>query len=156
MKKLLIYITFLFCLNLFAQNKPNYPEPKTGFKRVDLILPKIENQQDYKVEIKFSINYNVIECANVSFGFNMKNLKTEYGIANSRFPYYVIENDIIEISEGLSSDCKSKTKVDKKIFSSQNLFLEYQSYYTRPFYIPENWTLEFRIWKADANFNSIN
>jgi ecotin len=156
MKNSFVVIIFLFCLNLFSQNRPNYPEPKTGFKRVDLILPKIENQQDYKVEIKFSINYNVIECANVNFGFNIKNLKTEYGIANSRFPYYVIENDIIEISEGLSSDCISKTKVDKKILSSQNLLLEYQSYYARPFYIPENWTLEYRIWKADANFKSIN
>ena len=156
MKNSFVVIIFLFCLNLFSQNRPNYPEPKTGFKRVDLILPKIENQQDYKVEIKFSINYNVIECANVNFGFNIKNLKTEYGIAKSRFPYYVIENDILEISEGLSSDCISKTKVDKKILSSQNLLLEYQSYYARPFYIPENWTLEYRIWKADANFKSIN
>jgi serine protease inhibitor ecotin len=86
----------------------------------------------------------------------MKNLKTEYGIANSRFPYYVIENDIIEISEGLSSDCISKNKVNKKIFSSQNLLLEYQSYYARPFYIPENWTLEYRIWKADDKFTSMN
>jgi len=156
MKNAFILIGFLFCLNLFSQNKPNYPEPKTGFKRVDLILPKIENQQDYKVEIKFSINYNVIECANVSFGFNIKNLKTEYGLSNNRFPYYVIENDVLEISEGLSSDCTSKTKVDKKILSSQNLLLEYQSYYARPFYIPENWTLEYRNWKADTNFKSIN
>ena len=156
MKKLLIFISLLFCLNLFAQNKPNYPEPKTGFKKVDLILPKIENQQDYKVEIKFSINYNVIECASVSFDFNMKNLKTEFGIANSRFPYYVIENEMIEISEGLSSDCTSKNKVNRKIFSSQNLLLEYQSYYARPFYIPQNWTLEYRIWKADDKFTSMN
>ena len=111
---------------------------------------------DYKVEIKFSINYNVIECASVSFDFNMKNLKTEFGIANSRFPYYVIENEMIEISEGLSSDCTSKNKVNRKIFSSQNLLLEYQSYYARPFYIPQNWTLEYRIWKADDKFTSMN
>ena len=156
MKKNLIYICFVFCVNLYSQNKPNYPEPKTSFKRVDLFLPKIENQQDYKVEIKFSTTYNVIECANVSFSFNIKNLKTEYGLSNNRFPYFLIENDIIEISEGLSSDCNSKTKINKKIFSSQNLLLEYQSYYTRPFYIPENWTLEYRIWKADDNFTSIN
>lgn len=156
MKKNLIYICFVFCVNLYSQNKPNYPEPKTSFKRVDLFLPKIENQQDYKVEIKFSTTYNVIECANVSFSFNIKKLKTEYGLSNNRFPYFLIENDIIEISEGLSSDCNSKTKINKKIFSSQNLLLEYQSYYTRPFYIPENWTLEYRIWKADDNFTSIN
>lgn len=154
-KSIIITILFLsFCLH--SQNKPSYPNPKEGFKRVDLLLPKIENEKNFKVEVKFSMESEVIECATVDFSYNSKNLKTEYGISNSyRFPYYILENDAFEITEGLDSDCNSNKTVLKKIYSSQNILIEYQSYYARPFYIPEYWNLEYRLWKADDVYNSV-
>jgi ecotin len=155
-KKLTIFIFIVLCVNLNAQNKPSYPEPKEGFKRVDLLLPKIENSKDYKVQVKFSFEASVVECSNASFSFNRKNLKEEYGIQqNSRFPYYVIESDAAEIFEGMNSDCKSDKKVQRKIISSQDIFIEYQSYYARPFYIPESWSVEYRIWKAEDKYNTV-
>jgi serine protease inhibitor ecotin len=157
MKKTILIIILIFANNLYSQNNPNYPKAKPGFKRIDLILPKVENQKDYKVEIKFSTELKVIECANVDFSYNPKNLKTEYGISNTyRYPYYIFEDDTIEITEGLDSDCNSKKEILKKISSSQNIIIEYQSYYTRPFYIPETWNLEYRLWKAEENYRSVN
>lgn len=156
MKKTIIILILFLSFSSYSQNKPNYPNPKNGFKRVDLLLPKIENEKNYKVEVKFSIESKVIECANVDFSFNLKNLKTEYGIPNNnRFPYYSLENDAVEINEGLDSDCKSTKKVLKKIYSFQNILIEYQSYYARPFYIPESWNLEYRLWKADDDYKSV-
>lgn len=155
-KKLTIFIFIVLCVNLNAQNKPSYPEPEEGFKRVDLLLPKIENSKDYKVQVKFSFEASVVECSNASFSFNRKNLKEKYGIQqNSRFPYYVIESDAAEIFEGMNSDCKSDKKVQRKIISSQDIFIEYQSYYARPFYIPESWSVEYRIWKAEDKYNTV-
>jgi len=158
MKHIFTFLVLMILgLNVFAQNKPNYPEPKEGFKRVDLILPKIENSKDYKVQIKFSFEMYVKECATADFIFNIKNLKEEYGIPMGyRFPYYVIENDAAEISEMMQSDCKSDKKVMRKIFSIQDLFIEYQGYYARPFYIPKSWNLEYRIWKADDKYITVD
>lgn len=148
----------LLSLNSYSQNKPFYPKPKEGYKRVDLLLPKIENEQNFKVEIKFSFEGSIVECAKAGFGFNFnKNLKEGFGIGNSRYPFYSVENDMVDIFESRNSDCKSETKIIKKIFSSQNFLIEYQSYYARPFYIPENWNLEYRIWSVTSdNYISVN
>ena len=152
-----ILIVLLFTISLYSQNKPTYPEPKEGFKRIDFLLPKIENSQDYKIQIKFSFEAEVTECANANFSFNRKNLKEEYGIPqNSRFPYYVLESSSAEIFEGMQSDCKSTKKVKRKILSSQDIFIEYQSYYARPFYIPKSWSVEYRIWKAEDKYITVN
>ncbi|MBP1167153.1 serine protease inhibitor ecotin [Chryseobacterium sp. PvR013] len=74
---------------MYSQEKPNYPEPEKGMKRVDLKLPKIENNKEYKVEIRFGIEMDVSECSDTNdFSFNRKNLEERYAISPSRFPYY--------------------------------------------------------------------
>ena len=152
-----VSLVFICFFQSIAQNKPTYPEPMAGYKRVDLLLPKIENSRDYKIEIQFSFEDNIIECADASFNFNpKKNLKEEFGIATSeRYPYYVIVNDIVEIIEGKDANCKSNKKVKKKIFSTIDYFIEYQGYYARPFYIPESWSVEYRIWKAAEKYITV-
>ncbi len=157
MKKIQTFLILLILsVKLNAQNTPTYPQPKEGFKRVDLLLPKIENSKDFKIQVKFSIEATVVECSSTSFSFNRKNLKEEYGIPqNSRYPYYVIESDISEIIEGMNSECKSDKKVKRKIISSQDIFIEYQSYYARPFFIPESWSVEYRIWKAEYKYITV-
>lgn len=152
-----VLLLVICCFQSVAQNKPLYPEPTAGYKRVDLLLPKIENNRDYKIEIQFSFEANVIECSDASFNFNpKKNLKEEFGIATSeRYPYYVIVNDIVEIIEGMDANCKSDKKVKKKIFSAIDYLIEYQGYYARPFYIPESWSIEYRIWKAADKYITV-
>lgn len=131
-----------------AQDKPNYPAAKQGYKRVDLILPKIDNEKDYKIEVRFGQLFSITECAEGSFSFKQDNLKQYFAITPYRFPYYVLESEMCEFLEGKNSDCKSTVKVSKKILSSTNILIEYQSTYPRPFYIPETWTVEYRIWAA--------
>ena len=55
----------------------------------------------------------------------------------------------------MNSDCKSDKKVKRKIVSSQDIFIEYQSYYARPFYVPESWSVEYRIWKAEDKYITV-
>ena len=156
MKKLLFIISLIvFQVNIYSQNKPSYPESKIGFKRVDLILPKLDNEKNYKVEVSFGLEANVYECSVSSFSFNIKNLKKEYGIQPYRFPFYLIENNLVEITESKNSNCVSEKKIIKKIISEQNISIEYQSYYPVPFFIPENWTLEYRIWQTSEKFTTV-
>lgn len=158
MKQTLTFLILIILnVNLYSQNQPSYPQPKEGYKRVDLLLPKIENSKDYKVQVKFSFETSVVECSTADFSFNRKNLKEEYGIPqNSRYPYYVLESDTADIFEGRQSDCKSDKKVTRKILSSQDIFIEYQGYYARPFYIPKSWSVEYRIWKAGDKYVTVN
>jgi ecotin len=141
--------------NLHAQNKPNYPEPKEGFKRVDLILPKVKDDKKYKVEISFSTEAEIVDCANGSFSFNRKSMKEEYAILPYRYPYFIIENKAADILVSRDSDCKSEKKVKKKIYTGEVIMIEYQSSYPRPFYIPEDWTLEYRIWEVTDKYISV-
>ena len=153
MKNLLLVFTVIIASQI--SHSQSYPEPQNGFKRVDLKLPKLENEKNYKIEVRFSFEANVVDCSNADFSFNPKNLKTQYGANFNRFPYYVLENDMAEISEGYSSECVTRNKVRRKLLSSQNLFIEYQSYYARPFYIPESWSVEYRIWNASEIYTTV-
>ena len=156
MKKLIfVFILTIFTSNLYCQNKPTYPEPKAGFKRVDLILPKVKDNKKYKVEISFSTEAEIVDCANGSFSFNRKSMKEEYAIPPYRYPYFIIENKAADILESRDSDCKSEKKVKKKIYTGEVIMIEYQSYYPRPFYIPEDWTLEYRIWEVTDKYISV-
>lgn len=155
MKRILFFLLTLFSINITAQS-PLYPDAEKGFKRVDLLLPKIDDNKNYKVEVKFSYEVEVIECASVSFSIKPDNLKPKYAIPNAyRYPYYDLKNGEGDISQGITSDCTSKTKAKKKIYSSQNIFIEYQSYYPIPFYISEGWSVEYRVWKVSDSFTTV-
>jgi serine protease inhibitor ecotin len=158
MKKIILLFSVLYSLTLYSQENPNYPETEKGMKRVDLKLPKIENYKDYKVEIRFGMEINISECSEITdFGFNMKNLEEKYAIPPYRFPYYVLPKeipvDIISLNNN-KSDCDKTKKVKKKVLSSQNIFREYNGHYAIPFYIPEKWNVEYRLWKVNSDFKN--
>src|SRR5690606_1446886 len=140
----------IFCkTNTFAQNTPTYPQPKEGFKRVDLIFPKIENSNNYKVEVRFGMETELYPCSKAGFSFRFDALVKGYGIKDERYPYYDLTTNQTEIFEGFMDDnCKKEKRVKRKIISDQSLLLEYNSYYPIPFYIPENYTLEYRLWNT--------
>lgn len=154
MKKILTSLFLIIGLISFSQNKPNYPEPKEGFKRVDLLLPKIENQENLKVEVKFAFEIEILDCKRGSFSI-YPNLPIEkFGIGSNRFPYYVLESDNAEISVGSDGNCGDEKK-KKKIYSNQNITYNYQSSYAVPFYIPKGYTLEYRVWSTTDTFTTV-
>lgn len=116
MKKIILLLLLVFSNVIFAQNKPSYPEPKKGYQRIDLLLPKIENQQELKIEVRFGLMTAIADCADGSFSFNKIDLKEYYGIpASRRYPYYALENLNVDVSEGFSEDCVNRNiKVNKK------------------------------------------
>lgn len=140
----------IFCTtNTFAQNTPTYPQPKEGFKRVDLIFPKIENSNNYKVEVRFGMETELYPCSKAGFNFKFDALVKGYGIKNERFPYYDLTTNQAEVFEGFMDDsCKKEKRVKRKILSDESLLLDYNSYYPIPFYIPKSYTLEYRLWNT--------
>ncbi|GAB0156347.1 serine protease inhibitor ecotin [Chryseobacterium sp. Alg-005] len=146
----------IFCLVLlalgiytFGQEEIAYPEPKEGFKRVDIKLPKIKNEDDYKVEINFSMMYEMLDCEKGSF--TMPDFETRYLKPPHAYPYYVIDKDIYDVVVRSKGTCGAK-KVRKKIYSSKPILIEYSSIFTYRYYVPENMNVEYRIWKAEPNY----
>ena len=75
-KFIIILILLTGFQNIFAQKQPIYPEPEKGFKRVDLQLPKIENENDFKIEITFGMESESDECTKLKVSKqNMLNLQ---------------------------------------------------------------------------------
>jgi len=159
MKRILLFLLVYINTTIIAQQKPSYPEPEKGFKKVELELPRIDQEKNINVEIKFGLNVTVSECFNPSiFIFNMKNLKIDYAENPTGFPYYtLVGNSPIEIGPSFNADpnCDKEKKVKKKLLSSQNISREYNSNYNVLFYIPENWTLEYRISGTNNDFVTI-
>ncbi|KAB1230188.1 ecotin family protein [Chryseobacterium viscerum] len=156
MKNIILFFCILYSFNIYSQEKPDYPETEKGMKRIDLKLPKIENYKDYKVEIRFGMEIEVSECSSVdNFRFNSKNLEEKYAILPHSYPYYTLLKEMqVDILGFNESNCDKIKKVKKKVLSSQNIFREYSGYYAIPFYIPEKWTVEYRLWKVNSKFKS--
>lgn len=152
----MLLTTFLLSSFLFSQNNPTYPEPQENFKRVDFILPKIDNPEDFKVEITFSMEAEIVECSSASFSFNINKIEEGYGIPSSRFPYYIVNAREVEIAQGYNGDCNnSKPKSKLKIYSSYKSMENYHYAFPIPYYIPKNWNLEYRVFKAVDKYKSI-
>ena len=128
--KLIVALLAIFYFSAsFGQNTPNYPQSKEGFKQVDLIFPKIENSNNYKVEVRFGMETELYPCSNASFRFRPELLIEEYGIKDGRFPYYDLTSDKASVTEGFMDDhSKKEKKIKRKILSRNTLFLEYNSY----------------------------
>lgn len=114
--KLILSVLSIFCFtNTFAQNTPTYPQPKEGYKRVDLIFPKIENYDQYKVEVRFGMETELYPCSNASFRFRPELLIEEYGIKGGRFPYYDLTSDKASVTEALwMTIVRKKRKLKEK------------------------------------------
>ena len=109
-KTLIVLMLATFCTtNTFAQNTPSYPEPKEGYKRVNLIFPKIENSNQYKVEVRFGMQMELYPCSKAGFNFISDALIKDYGIKDGRFPYYDLTTNQAEVFEGFMDDnCKKE------------------------------------------------
>lgn len=157
-KNLSIFILTINSILLYAQDKPNYPQLTDGIKRVDIKLPKIQNSEDYKVEVSFGLQIKVSECSDVKkFSFNKASIIQEFGLPHRYLYYTIAENQPVEISSNNNvSNCDKTKMVTKKVTSYQNVFIDYYDNFPIPFFIPKNWTLEYRIWRAQENYKTLN
>lgn len=154
MKKILTTLFLIIGLISHSQDKPNYPLPKEGFKRVDLLLPKLENQEKVEVEVKFAFEIEMLDCERGSFSIYVNLPIEKFGVEPNRFPYYVIESDNAEVSVGRNANCHDE-KTKKYIYSNQNIIYDYQSSYAVPFYIPKSWNLVYRVWPSNDNYTIV-
>lgn len=144
------YFTFILIMifGLCSAQNPQYPEPKEGFKKIELSLPKKSNEKDYKVEFFVTLVRKVAKCSSPS---STVKLERRYLLPN-RYVYYEVKNQNIQIVTLMNAECGDK--IDKKVYNYP-LTEEYQSRSPYIFYIPKDMNIEYRIWKVDTKYIEI-
>ncbi len=155
-KRTFFAFAILFSFSAIAQTEPKYPELTENMKRVDLLIPKIQDPENYRVEIRFGTEIEISECEHTSsFDFNIKNLKKDFGLPNRHMYYYIGENQPIQIlTVTETKECNPAKQITKKVLSDQNIFIEHISTQPIPFFIPKTWTVEYRLWKVHTDFKT--
>ncbi|MEN9335022.1 MAG: Ecotin precursor [Bacteroidota bacterium] len=158
MKKILSFLVcFNVALQLQSQTKTIFPEPKEGYKKVELQLPKVDNTKNYKVQITFSFDANVGECSNASFSLNPRiDIIKSYGTPlDYTRPYFSVEKEFVDILEMNATDCKSKKRIKRKVMCDVEYLIDYSYDYAIPFYIPNDWYVEYKIWRTENDFTTV-
>lgn len=158
MKKITtVLVCFIVAIQLNAQTKTIFPEPKEGYKKVEIQLPKVDNPKNFKVQISFSFETTLGECSNAFFSLNPKiDILQSYGTPlNYSQPYYSVENPNVDIMEMNPNGCNSTRRILRKVMCDVEYYIDYKFDYAIPFYIPKNWSLEYKIWRADDQFKTV-
>ena len=136
---LLLMLVFSFC---FSQEN-YYPGAKSGMKRVDVDLPKVSKDEKYKVEFFLTLDKEMEDCdvGKMSNKFQKRSYGSNtYYEASSSFDIKIYRDE----------KCGGK-KMTKKVYN-EPLMEDYKSNKKFVFYLPENMSIEYRLWKGDGDF----
>lgn len=159
MKKLtllLIITTAFFSLNLYSQDKllkyeksqtKMFPPPKEGYKQVIINLPVMSNEDKLKVEV-FAGMDKLVDCNRYFF----KGAFTEENLEGWGYTYYTVSSDGELL--GTRMACPDDKKIKKFIHLPSQL-LRYNSKLPIVIYLPKEFEVEYRLWRADKKTNRI-
>ncbi|ABV87649.1 serine protease inhibitor ecotin [Shewanella pealeana] len=123
-----------------------YPKPEAGQVQHILTLPKLDNEDDYRVEIQIG-QTKMVDCNKHGLSGELK----QHSVKGWGYNYYQVDT----ISDGPSTmmACFEQTKTEKFLPIGDDLMLKYDSRLPKVFYLPENTQVRYRVWKAESAFN---
>lgn len=122
-----------------------FPAPAAGMVQHILSLPKLENEDDYMVEIQIG-QTQMVDCNKHGLNGELKELTVQgWG-----YNYYQVD----EIAEGPSTmmACFELAKKEAFVRIPGELKIRYDSRLPKVFYLPEGAELRFRTWKVDSTY----
>ena len=148
MKNIILAFSILLVSNFYSQ-QVQYPEPKEGYKKIELKLPKLKDEENYKIDVYISIKSKLKKCEKETLEIDFK----EDFLVKPRniYPFYKIDSNTFATILQKIENCEGNEIVEKKTYNS-TLSLGYYSGITRYFYIPKYMNLEYRIWKVEPKF----
>ncbi|WP_108946669.1 serine protease inhibitor ecotin [Shewanella halifaxensis] len=123
-----------------------YPKPEDGQVQHILTLPKLDNEDNYMVEIEIGQLRNV-DCNK----HGLMGKLTQKTVQGWGYNFYQVD----EIKDGPSTmmACFEKEKTEKFLTISDKLTLKYDSRLPKVFYLPEGTQIRYRLWQATSDFN---
>ncbi|MCH1931300.1 serine protease inhibitor ecotin [Shewanella sp. A25] len=122
-----------------------FPAPETGMVQHILTLPKLENEDNYMLEIQIG-QTKMVDC-NLHF---LKGELTEETLKGWGYSYF----QLASVSDGPSTmkACIDNKQQEAFVRIPAEMKLKYDSRLPKVFYLPEGTELRFRTWKVDSTF----
>lgn len=122
-----------------------FPAPTAGMVQHILTLPKLENEEDYMLEVQIG-QTQLIDCNKHGLNGELK----EHSVQGWGYNYYQVD----EVSQGPSTmmACFELAKKEAFVRIPGELKMRYDSRLPDVFYLPEGTELRFRTWKVDSAY----
>lgn len=148
-KKIIVSLLMLVCVNVYAQQMKYekleinmFPEAKEGFKKVYIQVPIEKNEENFKVEV-FVGKEALLDCNKY---FLIGNI-TEKNLDGWGYNFYEIESS--GEMGGTKMACPQE-KLTNKFVYLQPLLLRYNSKLPIVLYVPNDFVIKYKIFKADS------
>ncbi len=152
MTKLFRVLALIVATLTFAQSKETnfsmYPKAKTGFEQKMIHLKTLENENDYEVELFIGKKTKVDTCNHFFLAGNFED-KTVDGWGYNYYQF-VTDGNIAGTMKG----CLDNKSFEKSVYA-QTIKTRYNSNLPIVVHVPNGYTLEYRIWKADKELTLV-
>lgn len=145
MKKIFAIFIVLLGVNMLAQEQsgPNFPAADEGWVKHEISLTKYDNEDDYKLELRFFENKEV-DCNR-----HILLAQLEEGVLQGwGYNYFVLNPQNLENTNAMISTmmfCNEEPKMQKVYFNVTKL-MDYNSKVPLVVYTPNNVNVEYSTW----------
>ena len=122
-----------------------FPQAKEGFKRHVIEVPKTENDQDHRIELRIGKNM-MVDCNHHSFEAEIKSVTLK------GWGYKYLEVDEIRSGPTTMMYCP-EPKVEKFI-AIRDILRRYNSRSPIVVYVQEGYEVRYRVWSTDKTLTS--
>ncbi len=144
----LIIATFTFAQQANKIDYSMYPKAKEGYKQKVITLKSLPNEEDYSVEIFAGKKMNVDSCNHFSLIGNLD----EKSVEGWGYSYYNFETKGESMSTAMG--CLDNKSIEKNVHAESKQ-VRYNSRLPIVVYVPNGYTLEYKIWKADKKLTLV-
>lgn len=137
---MIIGSTTLYAESIKKDNIDMFPQAKEGFERYVIEVPKMDNDDDHRVELRIGKNM-MVDCNHHSFYAEIKSVTLK------GWGYTYLEVDNIQSGPTTMMACpEPKTQ---KFISIRDDLRRYNSRLPMVIYLPKGYEVRYRIWRAD-------
>lgn len=152
MKKIILFGIFsILSTALFAQSQNDikmFPLAEKGMEQKVIRLEPKENEDDYMVEVMIGKKSKVDTCNRYFLGGNFK----ENNLDGWGYNYYTFSTD--GIIGGTLMGCMNNKKVQKVVYAPSEK-VRYNSKLPIVIYVPKDYQVDYRIWSASNEVNTV-
>ena len=122
-----------------------FPAPRQGMEQHRLLLPTLDNEANYMVEIKIG-KTQLVDCNKHGLSGEL----TEHSLKGRGYHYYQV--DSIKPGPSTMMECFDKAKTEIFLSIPGELTMKYDSRLPKIFYLPQGSELKYRVWSTDSEF----
>ncbi|OCG03057.1 serine protease inhibitor ecotin [Gilliamella sp. wkB112] len=137
--------------NQNANDTAPYPKAEVGYTRYAIHLPALADEANARVEVLIGKEMNVDCNSQLLAGVVKQQELTGWG-----YNYYVVESNKKGTISTLMACPENATKTQFVTIGHNLGLLNYNSQLPMVFYVPNDLTVKYRVWQADAQILQAN